>query len=272
MTPGPTPSRAAPGRVLATPPPRFNVQGVGVHALTLDLARDLIVWAARPRHGHYVCCCDAHSISWAQRSDAHRRTLNSAFLATPDGMPIVWLGRRAGLGPVRRVYGPDLLQALCAVTAGTEYLHFFYGSGPGTAPLLAERLQARHPGLRVAGTFTPPFGPLPASDRHELTARLREVKPDFFWVGLSTPKQEAFMAEHAGRLEAGVMIGVGAAFDFLSGRVRQAPAWIRGSGMEWLWRLTREPRRLAPRYLRSAPLFALRTVAQLTRLKRYQVG
>lgn len=261
-----------PDQVRIGTPPRFNVQGVGVHALTLEDACSLIVQGAKQRERRYVCCCDAHSISWARRSPAHRRTLNSAYLATPDGMPIVWLGKRSGLGPVNRVYGPDLLQAVCRATVGRDCSHFFYGAGPGTAALLAETLPARFPGLRIAGTFTPPFGPLPEASRQVLAARLREVKPDIFWVGLSTPKQEAFMSEYSGQLDAGIMIGVGAAFDFLSGRVRQAPRWIRGSGIEWLWRLSQEPRRLAPRYLRSAPLFALRAAAQLTGVKRYPLG
>ncbi|HEX2100681.1 MAG TPA: WecB/TagA/CpsF family glycosyltransferase [Candidatus Synoicihabitans sp.] len=252
-----------------TVPPRFNVQGVGIHALTLPLARDLIVEAARDRgRGHYVCCCDAHSISWAHRSMAHRRALRQAFLATPDGMPLVWTGRRSGY-PVERVYGPDLLLAICAATADRAYSHFFYGAGPGTAERLTAVLQRSFPGLRIAGTYTPPFGPLPEAERTALVARLQAAPPDFFWVSLSTPKQEAWVATNASLFPAGVMLAVGAAFDLLSGRVRQAPKWCRELGAEWLWRLAREPRRLAPRYLRSAPLFALRAVAQATGLRRY---
>ena len=252
-------------------PARYNVLGVAVHALTLESARDAIIAAARTRatRGAYVCFCDVNSLSCARRDPAHLAALNNAFLATPDGMPVVWLGRRAGHDQISRVYGPDLLLAICAATAGSELTHFFYGAGPGTAESLAEKLQTRFPGLRVAGTHTPPFRDLTSDETTALETRIHALRPDFFWVGLSTPKQEKFMAAFAPRLDAGVMLGVGAAFDFLSGRVRQAPRWMQRSGLEWVFRLCTEPRRLAPRYFRNNPAFILRVIAQLTGLKKY---
>ena len=253
-------------------PPRFNVLGVGVSALALGPASALVVASARARTGGYVCFADVNSLSCARRDPAHRRILNASRLTTPDGMPLVWLGRRAGHRGITRVYGPDLLEAVCAATAGTGLTHFFYGAGPGTAPLLAARLTQRFPGLQVAGTHTPPHGPLPAAELARLTETLSVLRPDFFWVGLSTPKQEAFMAAHAAGFNVGVMLGVGAAFDLLSGRVRQAPRWVRHGGGEWLFRLAIEPRRLAPRYLKNNPLFVLRVLAQLSGLKKYPVG
>ena len=250
-------------------PPRFNVLGVGVSALTLAAARDLVFAAARARLRGYVCCCDVNSVSCARRDEAHRRVLNASLLTTPDGMPLVWLGRHAGHRAITRVYGPDLLEAVCAATAATELTHFFHGAGPGTADALAARLVQRFPGLRVAGTSTPPMGEPSAAEIAALAERVAALRPSFFWVGLSTPKQEAFMAAHAARLDAGVMLGVGAAFDFLSGRVPQAPRWAQRSGLEWLWRLAMEPRRLAPRYLKNNPLFVLRVIAQASGLKKY---
>lgn len=249
-------------------PPRFNVLGVGVHALNLMLARDLVIAAARQRQKGYVCCCDVNSVSCARRDPEHLRRLNRAFLTTPDGMPIVWLGRRTNPN-VSRVYGPDLLLAVCAATASTELRHYFYGAGPGTAEALAAKLTGRFPGLRIAGADTPPFRALGPHEHDALAARLRELRPDFFWVGLSTPKQERFMADESARLDAGLMLGVGAAFDFLSGRVRQAPLWAQRSGLEWLWRLSVEPRRLGPRYLRNNPAFLFRLGLQVSRLKKY---
>ncbi len=250
-------------------PPRYNVLGVGVSALSLAEAAAAVVTAARTRRRGYVCLCDVNSVSCARRDERHRSILNQSLLTTPDGMPLVWLGRRAGQRGITRVYGPDLLEAVCAATAGTELTHFFYGAGPGTAELLATRLARRFQGLRVAGTHTPPQGELPAAEAAALTARVGELRPDFFWVGLSTPRQEAFMAEQVARLDAGVMLGVGAAFDLLSGRVRQAPRWVQRSGGEWLWRLAMEPRRLAPRYFKNNPLFVLRVLAQVGGLKKY---
>ncbi|MFT3870258.1 MAG: WecB/TagA/CpsF family glycosyltransferase [Nibricoccus sp.] len=252
-------------------PPRFNVLGVGVHALDLPLARDLVISAARENSGSakYICFCDVNSVSCAQRDPAHLERLNRSFLTTPDGMPLVWLGKRAGHKSTSRVYGPDLVLEVCRVTAGTELTHFFYGGGPGTADALAASLSARFLGLKIVGTETPPFRPLTAQEADELEKRIRTLRPSFFWVGLSTPKQEAFMAEYSERLAVPVMLGVGAAFDFLSGRVRQAPRWIQRSGFEWVWRLCAEPRRLGPRYFKNNPLFVLRVLAQLTGLKKY---
>ncbi len=251
-------------------PPRFNVLGVGVNALNLPGACDYVIAAARaPAKPAYVCFCDVNSVSCARRDPNHLTTLNRSLLTTPDGMPLVWLGRHAGHPTVGRVYGPDLLLEVCRATAGTELNHYFYGGGAGTAQALASNLQTRFPGLRVAGTETPPYRPLTTDETTDLEKRIHALRPAFFWVGLSTPKQDAFMAEYSPRLGVPVMLGVGAAFDFLSGRVRQAPRWLQRSGFEWLWRLAAEPRRLAPRYFKNNPLFVLRVLAQLTGLKKY---
>lgn len=248
-------------------PPRFNVLGVGVHALDLPTATTQLV-AAAPRHERrLVCCCDAHSVLHARRDPAHRRTLNHAYLATPDGMPLVWLGRRAGYPTTDRVYGPDLLQAVARATAGTPLSHFFYGGTPGVAAALAARLTRDHPGLRVAGAFSPPQDVATALP----FAVLRDAAPDFVWVGLGTPKQEAFMAHLATAPDVpfGIAAGVGAAFDFLTGRARQAPPRVRALGLEWLWRLAHEPRRLGRRYLVTVPGFTVRVAAQILGLRRY---
>ena len=248
--------------------PRFNVLGVGIHAVNLRSATETLVDAtgpAQPRQ-RYVCCCDAHSIMQARRSAAHRQTLNHALLATPDGMPMVWLGRRSGYSHINRVYGPDLLESLAAATADGSRSHYFYGGSPGVAADLGRRLQKRHPLVSILGHQTPPLSPaesLPLPSFPEST-------PDFVWVGLSTPKQEAFMHRLATTgIDFGVAIGVGAAFDFLTGRVRQASPAIQRSGLEWMWRLAHEPRRLGARYLWTVPRFAMLATAQLLRFRRY---
>ncbi len=252
-------------------PPRFNVLGVGIHALNLNQARELVITAARTRSAGYVCFCDVNSVSCARRDPAHRTALNRSLLTTPDGMPLVWLGRRAGHAEISRVYGPDLLEAVCAATATTPLTHYFYGAGPGTAEKLASRLRERFPGIKIAGTHTPPFRALSAAEEAGLAQEIATLRPDFFWVGLSTPKQEHFMAAHAEKLEVGLMLGIGAAFDFLSGNIRQAPRWMQRCGLEWAFRLCTEPRRLAPRYLRNNPLFVLRVLAQKLGLRRYRL-
>lgn len=245
--------------------PRYNILGVGVSALTLATARDRVVGTRGQLRRGYICVTTVHGLDEARADPAFRKILNSSWLTTPDGMPLVWLGPRG----VERVYGPDLLLAVCDAGRAVGLTHYFYGGNPGVADELAARLTARFPGLAIVGTHTPPFRPLDATEAAALHADIARTRPDVIWVGLSTPKQERFMAEYAPTLDAGVLIGVGAAFDFHSGRVRQAPRWMQRSGLEWFFRLCTEPRRLGPRYLKTNPRFVLRALAQLIGLRRY---
>ena len=250
--------------------PRFNVLGTGVSALSLDAARDLVLSARGRRHLGYVCQATAYGTSMALADDSFRAALNGSWFTNPDGMPLVWLGRWHGYA-LTRVYGPDLLKAVCAAGRTAGLRHYFYGGAPGVAEELRDRLVVQFPGLIVAGTFTPPYRDLTPDETASLRTAVAAGQPDVIWVGLSSPRQEIFMAAHAGQLETGVMIGVGAAFDFLSGRVPQAPRWMQRSGLEWLFRLGTEPGRLWRRYLWHNPVFVVRTLAQLTGLQRYDV-
>ena len=191
----------------------------------------------------------------SQRDDELRRIHETAGLVTPDGMPLVWIAHLLGHSHVERVYGPDLLLACCERSILRGYRHFFYGGAPGVGECLAARLGARFPGLSVAGLFSPPFRPLSADEDGALVDCINAARPDIVWVGLSTPKQERWMAAHVGRLDAPVLIGVGAAFDFHAGVKRQAPRWMQRSGLEWSFRLAMEPRRRWRRYLRNNPAF-----------------
>ena len=249
--------------------PRFNVLGVSVSAMNLRIATDAILEAARARRKGYICVTGVHGVTEAQNDEAFRRILNGSFLNTTDGMPLVWLGRHFVGGNVERVYGPDLMLELFAATQTVPFRHFFYGGAPGVAEELKAKLEARFPGVQIAGTYTPPFRPLNDGEKEELAAQIRAAQPDLMWVGLSTPKQERFMAEYLPQLDATLMAGVGAAFDFHSGRVRQAPRWIQRSGFEWLYRMCCEPRRLARRYLVNNPLFLWRVAGQISGLRKY---
>lgn len=251
------------------PVPTFNVLGVRVSALTLDQATHALVAARDRPSGGYVCLATAHGLVEARRDPAVRAAFNRARFVTPDGMPLVWLGRGHGHRAITRVYGPDLLLATCAAGRATGLRHFFLGGGPGVAEALAARLTARFPGLQVAGTFTPPFRALTPEESDGWQASVRAREPDLIWVGLGSPKQELFMAEAAPQFAGALLIGVGAAFDFLSGRVLQAPRWMQRSGLEWLFRLGTEPRRLGRRYLVNNPRFAVQALAQLMGLVRY---
>jgi N-acetylglucosaminyldiphosphoundecaprenol N-acetyl-beta-D-mannosaminyltransferase len=251
--------------------PKANILGVGVSAINLAEAVALILASVRSGRTGYIAVTGVHGISEAQANSEFRRILNNAFLNTPDGMPLSWVGRLQGFKNMDRVYGPDLLLALASASADGSVRHFFYGGKPGISEALKASLEARYPELNVCGTYTPPFRPLNEEEETELILQMQKCQPDICWVGLSTPKQERFMATHLAKLPVKLMIGVGAAFDMHSGRLRQAPYWMQRSGLEWFFRLTQEPKRLWKRYLINNPLFVLRIVAQLTKIKAYSL-
>jgi len=250
---------------------RVNVLGVGISVINLQSALAVVADAVHARRKGYVCVTGVHGVMEAQQDAAFRNILNGALLCTPDGMPMVWTGRWYGHREMRRVYGPDLMLDVCAWSEKNPCRHFFFGGLPGVAEALRKKLTARFPNLQVVGCYTPPFRPLNAAEEKQLRETIDAVKPDILWVGLSTPKQEKFMAEFLPRLEVTLMVGVGAAFDFLSGRVRQAPRWMQRSGLEWFYRLCQEPRRLAKRCFRNNPRFVLKIAAQLCGLKKYSL-
>lgn len=235
--------------------PRVDILGVGVSAIDMDTAVGEILRWVDEGERHYVCVTGVHGVM-ESFADAELRAIhNRSGLTTPDGMPTVWASHRAGFRHVTRVYGPDLMLALSAVSPARGLRHYFYGGAPGVAEELRDRLVARFPGLEVVGTQSPPFRPMTPDEDEEAVARINAARPDVVWVGLSTPKQERWMASHVGRVEAAALIGVGAAFDIHAGRLRQAPLWMQRNGLEWLYRLRREPRRLWRRYLVNNPRF-----------------
>jgi N-acetylglucosaminyldiphosphoundecaprenol N-acetyl-beta-D-mannosaminyltransferase len=235
--------------------PKANILGVRVSAINMEMALSTIdEWITR-QDPHYVCVTGVHGIMESQRDGVLHRIHNAAGLVTPDGMPLVWLSWLMGFRHVERVYGPDLMLAVCEHSAKQGYRQFFYGGAPGVAEKLAARLQSRFPGLQVSGFYAPPFRPLTPEEDQAVVEQINAAQPDILWVGISTPKQERWMAEHVGRLCAPVLIGVGAAFDFHAGIKKQAPRWMQKGGLEWLFRLLTEPRRLWRRYLTNNPLF-----------------
>jgi len=250
---------------------RVNVLGVGISNINLQSALAAVARAVCARRKGYICVTGVHGVMEAQADPAFRKILNEAFLCTPDGMPMVWAGKLRGYSTMSRVYGPDLMLEVCAWCEKNPCRHFFYGGAPGVAEALRDKLTGRFPCLQVAGCITPPFRTLDAKEKQQLRETVHAARPDILWVGLSTPKQEKFMAEFLPDLDVTLMIGVGAAFDFLSGRVKQAPRWMQRSGLEWTYRLCQEPRRLARRYFRNNPLFAAKIAGQLCGLKRYSL-
>ncbi len=250
---------------------RESVLGVGVSAINMELALSEVGDWIRQGSSRYVCVTGVHGVMESQRSEELRRIHNGAGLVTPDGMPLVWLLRAAGHRRADRVYGPDLMLALLEAGCAQGYSHFFYGASNKALDLLQHRMSDRFPGLNIAGAYSPPFRPLTQDEDEDVIERINRSGADIVWVGLSTPKQERWMAAHRGRLRAPVLIGVGAAFDFHAGLVRQAPRVLQRSGLEWAFRMAMEPRRLWRRYMTNNPLFVLLILGQALSLKRYSL-
>jgi N-acetylglucosaminyldiphosphoundecaprenol N-acetyl-beta-D-mannosaminyltransferase len=245
--------------------PHANVLGVNVSAINMTRAVALTDRFISSGRRGYICVTGVHGVMEAQSDPDFRTILNSAFINTPDGMPMSWIGHFQGYRGMSRVYGPDFMMEMCRLSVQRAYRNFMYGGDIGVAPLLAEKLKQRFPGLQVVGTYTPPFRPLNPQEDQELLTLVRESKPDILWVGLSTPKQERFMAQYLDRLNIPLLVGVGAAFDIHTGRTKDAPDWMKQSGLQWLYRMLQEPKRLAPRYLVNNPRFIIRIAFQLSR-------
>jgi N-acetylglucosaminyldiphosphoundecaprenol N-acetyl-beta-D-mannosaminyltransferase len=254
----------------AEPLPRVNVLGTGVSALNMRTAVDHVSrWLSDTATGRYLCVTGVHGVMEGLRSPEVRQAHNSASACVPDGMPMTWVGRLRGHRDMDRVYGPDLMLALLELSAREGFRNYFYGGAEGVADDLKLRMTRRFPGLKVVGTHCPPFRPLTADEQRDLVSDVNRLEPDLMWIGLSTPKQELFMSEFHTLLRCKVMIGVGAAFDFHTGRLRQAPRWMMRHGLEWFFRLCVEPRRLGPRYLRNNPAFVWHMLLQQTGIRRY---
>lgn len=228
----------------------FHVLGVRVDAVQIpDAIAQMEEWIRERGPSHFIAVTGMHGITEAQHDGSFKRILNSADLVVPDGMPLVWLGRLRGFPVRRRVYGPELMMTFCQQTAPKGYRHFFLGGTPGLPERLSETLRRRIPALQIAGAFSPPFGQVTPEEDEATEAMINATNADVVWVGLSEIKQDTWMYDHRGKLNAPVLVGIGAAFDFLAGTKRQAPEWMRENGLEWLFRLLQEPRRLWRRYL-----------------------
>lgn len=241
----------------------FDVLGIPISVTTPEdsLAR-IAAWAGDAQ-GRFICVRDVASLMACVDDPALTALHRDAAMVLPDGMPLVWIGKSRGLS-VERTCGPDLFELVCSRSPALGLRHFFYGGKAGVAEELARRCRARFPGIEIVGTECPPFRPPSAEEDAETLARIRASGADIVWIGLSSPKQDRWMADHVGRLPQ-TLIGVGAAFDFHSGAVRRAPRWMQRAGLESLHRLMTEPRRLWRRYLVLAPKFLWRVLTGSSR-------
>ena len=236
---------------------RTKILGVGVSAVDMPMAVATVRRWVQEGRQNYAIFRDIHGVMQCQNDDELQRIHSNAGLVAPDGMPLVWLSQWRGQRQVQRVYGPDFMLEICRASIVAGERHFFYGGAPGVADRLAMKLKDRLPGLVVAGTYCPPFRPPTSSEEEQVVQLINRSHADYVWVGLSTPKQERWMARNIGRLQAPALLGVGAAFDIHSGIKRQAPLWMQRNGLEWAFRLMSEPRRLWKRYIYLAPKFVL---------------
>ncbi len=253
-------------------PQRANVLGVGIHSLNLQSAVELMELAVVCRRQGYVCVTDVRVVIEAQDDPTYRKVLNNSFLTVPDGRPTVWVGWSQGYDQMDQVGGPDLILQFCQLSSQKGYTQFLYGGAPGVAEQLRDVLTRRYPGLKVVGTYTPPFRPLSGSEESEVCKLLARLKPDVTWIGLGAPKQELFMAQYLKKFDTTLMVGVGAAFDMHTGRISDAPQWVKRLGFAWVHRLIQEPRRLWKRYLKSIPRFIWAIALQLFKLKKYDLS
>ena len=236
-----------------------NLLGTPVSSVDMNTAITLIDEWIDADQRVYVCICTVHTLMEARRSREMRDAVAGASMNTPDGMPLVWLLRRRGHRRTAQVCGPELLPTYVSTSRARSRRHFFYGGGEGVAEELASQLRARFPGAEVVGAVAPPFGSVEELCTQAAADEINATDPDVIWIGLSTPKQDLWMARMRPRLTAPVLIGVGAAFDFNAGTLKRSPRWMSNLGFEWLYRLYREPRRLWRRYLvnNSAFLWAV---------------
>ncbi len=247
-----------------------NILGVRVSAVNMNLAMRLAdQWISSGKPG-YACVTAVHGVMEAQDDPSYLGILNNAVLNVPDGMPITWVGRFQGYGEMNRVFGPDFMLTLCKLSLERGYRNFLYGGQPGVAEQLRATLELRFPGLQIVGTCTPPFRELNSQEEKELINQVHALKPDILWVGLGAPKQERFMADYVAKLQVPLMVGVGAAFDFHTGRIRDCSEWIKRAGLQWLHRLVQDPRRLWKRYLRTNPAFLWHIAWQLAGLRKFR--
>lgn len=218
----------------------------------------------------YICVTGVQGVMEAQSDSNLKRIINGALLNIPDGRPTVWVGWLRGFFKMRQVTGPCMMQEIMALSEQKGYTHFFYGGNDGVAEQLKASLTTRFPGMKVVGTYCPPFRPLNTEEEAELTRMVAEAKPDFFWVGLSTPKQERFMDQYMSKLDAKLMVGVGAAFDIHTGRIKDAPYWMKLTGTQWMHRIYQDPKRLWKRYLVNNPKFVYKIALELLGIAKYE--
>lgn len=239
--------------------PVCNILGVDIAAINMKWLLSFLVCNIHDLKGDYVCVSNVHTTVSAFEDSNYCRIQNGGILAIPDGGPLSAVGRRRGYVNMGRTAGPDLMDEIFKVSLEKGYQHYFFGSTEETLKRLHMELKRRYPGLQITGMYSPPFRELSEQEDSTIVYNINQTCADFVWVGLGAPKQEKWMAEHQGRID-GLMIGVGAGFDYFSGNIKRAPRWMQRMNMEWFYRLLQEPRRLFKRYAHTNIKFFIEAI------------
>lgn len=227
--------------------PTCNIMGVNIAVINMEWLLKYLDKNIDLLHGDYICVSNVHTTVTAFEEPKYCAIQNGGIMAIPDGGPLSTVGRKRGHKSMERTTGPSLMGEIFKITAEKGYRHFFYGSKQETLDLLKQKLNENYPGIQIAGMYSPPFRPLTDEEDESVIKMINDTKSDFVWVGLGAPKQENWMAAHQGMID-GLMIGVGAGFDYYAGNIERAPQWMQKCNLEWLYRLIQDPKRLFQRY------------------------
>ncbi len=247
--------------------PQQNILGTRLNVVTLLEATNLLeIWASQRKSG-YICPATVYSVMSAYRSETYKKILNSSLMNIPDGMPLVWVLRIFGYKPTR-VHGPDLMLAVCCRSPKNDIRHFLLGGAEGQAEEVRNELSRMYPGIEIVGAISSPRENWSESDDLAVVSQIQSSGANLVWIGMGTPWQDEWVSRFSAEIQ-GPVVGIGSAFDFISGRVPWAPDWIQRTGLQWLYRLAREPRRLWRRYLINNPLFVWLVTLQLIGIRKY---
>lgn len=239
--------------------PTCNILGVNIAAINMEWLLNYLKENVKSKTGNrlagdYICVSNVHTTITSYEDGEYRKVQNGGLMVIPDGGPLSTVGRKRGHKDMSRTTGPSLMNELFAVSVEYQYRHFFYGSTEETLTKLYSEIEKNYPGIQIAGVYSPPFRPMKPEEDEAIINLINETKPDFIWIGLGAPKQEKWMAQHQGKVN-GLMIGVGAGFDYIAGNIERAPQWLQRYNLEWLYRLIQEPRRLFSRYMHTNTKF-----------------
>lgn len=234
--------------------PTCNIMGVNIAAINMEWLVKYLSENLVDIKGDYICVSNVHTTVTAYEDPDYLKVQNGGLMAIPDGGPLSTVGQKRGYKNMARTTGPSLMGEIFKISAEKGYRHYFYGSKEETLEILKQKLEEKYPGIQIAGMYSPPFRPLTEDEDKEVVERINETKPDFVWIGLGAPKQEKWMAEHQGKID-GVMLGVGAGFDYYAENIKRAPMWMQKSNLEWVYRLMQDPKRLFKRYLHTNTKF-----------------